>query len=282
MKTALLTGLVLSFSLLISSCDQSEETTPTSISAPPQPTTEKSAELPEGDADKSDSNLVNSSTAVPAAPQSPPVANKNVTKSAPIPVPAAKLPTASSRNVPPVSGFNNENDGQAIAKTFQSVDIKGTIVPYLVANKQKIGACQDTLFDPSFANTASNTYRVGENTYLVHFACGSSAYQTLQEYYLYEKTTDEPVITSLPITYVYIDLQGDLVEETERMMAGFSNFDPSTQTIDIFTKGRGLGDCGSLGFYQLVGSELKIQRFLAKDECDGNYIDPINYPQVYP
>lgn len=278
MKTALLTSLVLSFSLLISSCGQPEETTPTSISAPPQPTTEKNEALPEGAADKSDSDLVNSA-AVPAAPQSPPVASKNVTKSAPIPVPAAKPPVA-SRNVPPVSGLNN--NGQAIAKTFQSVDIKKTIVPYLIANKQKIGACQDTLFDPSFVTTASNTYRVGENAYLVHFACGSSAYQTLQEYYLYEKTTDEPVITSLPVTYFYTDLQGNLVKETERTMAGFSNFDPPTQTIDIFTKGRGLGDCGSLGFYQLVGSELKVQRFLAKDECDGNYIDPINYPQVYP
>ncbi|NJN73007.1 MAG: DUF1176 domain-containing protein [Limnothrix sp. RL_2_0] len=282
MKTALLTGLVLSLSLLMSSCGQSEESTPTSITAPPQPTTEKSAELPEGAADKSDSNLANPDIVVPAAPQSPPVANKNVTKSAPIPVPAANIPTASSRNVPPVSGFNNGNGGQAIAKTFQSLDISGTIVPYLIANKQKISACQDTLFDPSFVNTASNTYRVGENTYLVHFACGSSAYQTLQEYYLYEKTTDKPVITPLPITYFYTDLQGNLVEETERTMAGFSNFDPPTQTINIFTKSRGLGDCGSLGFYKLVGSELKIQRFLVKDECDGNYIDPIDYPQVYP
>lgn len=281
MKTALLTGLVLSFSLLISNCGRSEETTPTSITAPPQPTTEKKMDLPEGAADKSDSTSVNPSEAVPAAPQSPPVVSKTGTKSAPIPVPAAKPPVA-SRNVPPVSEFANGQNRQAIAKNFQSVDIKGTIVPYLIANRQKVGACQDTLFDPSFVNTASNTYRVGETTYLVHFACGSSAYQTLQEYYLYEKTTDEPVITSLPLTYFYTDLQGKLVKETERTMAGFSNFDPPTQTIDIFTKGRGLGDCGSVGFYKLIGSELKLQRFLAKDECDGNYIDPINYPQVYP
>lgn len=278
MKTALLTGLVLSLSLLISSCGQSEETTPTSITAPPQPTTEKNTDLPEGAADKSDSTIVNPTETVPAAPQSPPATGKNGTKSVPIPVPAAKPPVA-PRNVPPVSDFD---DGQAIAKNFQSVDISGTIVPYLIANRQKIGACQDTLFDPNFVNTASNTYRVGENAYLVHFVCGSSAYQTLQEYYLYEKTTDEPVITSLPLTYFYTDLQGKLVKATERTMAGFSNFDPPTQTIDIFTKGRGLGDCGSLGFYKLVGSELKLQRFLAKDECDGNYIDPINYPQVYP
>jgi hypothetical protein len=178
-----------------------------------------------------------------------------------------------------VSGLADE---QAIAQNFQSTDISGTIVPYLIANRQKIGACQDTLFDPSFVNTASNTYRVGENAYLVHLACGSSAYQTIQEYYLYEKTTDEPLITSLPLTYFYPDLQGKFVKATERTIAGFSNFDFATQTIDIFTKGRGLGDCGSLGFYKLVGSELKLQRFLAKGECDGNYIDPINYPQVFP
>ncbi|MGB2925858.1 MAG: DUF1176 domain-containing protein [Limnothrix sp.] len=285
MKSAVVTSIALALSLLVGSCDQTDETTPTSLTAPPQSTTEKSIDLPEGAADKSDSKTVNVDPVIAAKP--PQATVRKTPSVAPVPVPAARIPvtTASNRAVPsvnPLATGTTLTAPVAIAQTFKTKDRSQAIVPYFIANRQAIGACQDIRFEPDFVNMGSNTYRVAENTYLVHLTCASTAYQVLQEYYLYKTTANTPVVTNLPITYFYSDLQGKLIQETERTMAGYSEFDPTTKTVSIFTKGRGLGDCGSLGFYKLVGSELQLDRFLAKDECDGNYIEPIQYPQVYP
>ncbi|AFY36566.1 hypothetical protein Lepto7376_0118 [[Leptolyngbya] sp. PCC 7376] len=286
MKSISYLGIALCLSLLAFGCDEAENTSTTTD--PSQPTTSvKDTERPEGIADKEENKTLTPTDITP-----PKVAPPSATKSAegksndPLAVPSTTPPAAVRsvpQNVPNVNPLEDKkNESVAIAQTFDNPDVSDTIIPYLIANKNQIGACQDIRYEPEFTQSASNVYRVGENQYLAHFVCGSTAYQSLQEYYLYEQTTDAPLITVLPITYLYTDLNGKLIEESERAIAGYSEYDPATQTINIFTKGRGLGDCGSLGFYRLEGSQLVVNRFLAKDECDGNYIDPINYPQVYP
>ncbi|WP_236612519.1 DUF1176 domain-containing protein [Picosynechococcus sp. NKBG15041c] len=191
----------------------------------------------------------------------------------PIPVPAAPPPLVNSQTA--------LSTQEAIA-AYTSPDLSTEIIPELIENQTSLGLCPEFRFDAELTEAASNVYRVGENDYLVHLVCGSSAYQLLQDYFLYQKTTAQPDLTPLPVTYFYQNANGELTQETDTIMAGYSEYDPATKTISIFTKARGLGDCGSLGFYKFTGTELRLERFLMKNECDGNYIEPIDYPQVYP
>jgi hypothetical protein len=244
------------------------ETTPS-----PQPTTtEKNTELPEGIADQEKNKPL--TTTAPKSEELPPITEEKEEQSESPPVTPPR-----NREVPPVEPINKNG---AIAKTYSSPDISGTIIPYLAVSREQLGICQDEGFDPDLSKKASEVYRVGENTYLTKFLCTMSAYQPVQEYYLYKRTNDAPIVATLPITYFYRDPNGKLIEQSERAIAGLADYDPTTQTISLYTKDRGLGDCGSLGFYQLKGDELVVTRVLAKDECDGNYVEPENYPQVYP
>ncbi|WP_099240063.1 DUF1176 domain-containing protein [Synechococcus sp. BDU 130192] len=193
----------------------------------------------------------------------------------PIPVPAEPLPLVNSQGA-------DTKEVEAVDQNYSSPDISQAIIPELMENREELGLCQEFRFESELTEAASNVYRVGEDEYLVHLVCGSTAYQLLQNYFLYRRDEDQFDLTPLPITYFYQDTDQQLIKETEVTRAGYSEYDPSSQTISIFTKGRGLGDCGSLGFYQFTGTDLSLNRFLLKDECDGNYIEPINYPQVYP
>ncbi len=248
-------GMAIVCTLVVSGCSNSDNALPNSDASTESTLGSNSTETPEGKGNREENSVEL------------------------VPVPPVKLPAANPENIPEVLPVSENG---AIAKNFDTPDISDRVIPYLVANRQELGACQDFVFDSELAQSASTVYRVGENAYLAHFVCGSTAYQPLQEYYFYEKTADVPVISSLSMQYLYSDAEGTLIETTERTMAGYSDFDPATQTISIFTKGRGLGDCGSLGFYRLEQTELKLDRFLAKEKCDGQYIEPIEYPQIYP
>jgi hypothetical protein len=48
-----------------------------------------------------------------------------------------------------------------------------------------------------------------------------------------------------------------------------ADFDPASKTMNSFFKGRGLGDCGSLGSWQWTGSVFKLKAYYYKAECDG-------------
>ncbi|MEB3226654.1 MAG: DUF1176 domain-containing protein [Synechococcus sp.] len=221
------------------------------------------------------SSCQNQSEEEVTTPQTP-VENSQSDTEEPIPVPAEPLPLAGSR---PTDADENP---EAIATNYTTPDFSAEIVPELIKNQTILGICQGFRFDPELTKVASNVYRVGANSYLVHLVCGSTAYQLLQEYFLYQKVDNQPDLTALPIAYFSRDSAGQLIEETDKTMAGYSEYDPITQTISIFTKARGLGDCGSLGFYRFTGTALQLERFLLKDVCDEKYIEPINYPQVYP
>ena len=291
MKSLGYLGFVLCLSLLVVGCDEPENKASNGSSSQPN-TTVKESDRPEGLADKDGTKTLaptdieppkNSTSAEPKSDD-----DKGSSPEDPLAVPPA-TPPAAVRSVPqnvpdvdPLAVNVPGSNGTAIATKYSTPDISEQIIPYLISNKNQIGACQDIRYEPDFTATSSQAYRIDENRYLAHFVCGSTAYQVLQEYYLYEQTTDAPLITILPVTYFYSDLKGNLIEESERAIAGYSDYNPNDGTISIFTKGRGLGDCGTLGFYRLDGSQLKVDRFLAKTECDGNYIEPINYPQVYP
>ena len=51
------------------------------------------------------------------------------------------------------------------------------------------------------------------------------------------------------------------------------DFTADTKTLMSFNKGRGVGDCGSIGEWVWAGSDFKLTGFWVKDDCDGEPFD---------
>ncbi|WP_417768304.1 DUF1176 domain-containing protein [Stappia sp.] len=58
-------------------------------------------------------------------------------------------------------------------------------------------------------------------------------------------------------------------------------WDETTRTVTGFTVDRGLGDCGKFERHRLVDAEFKMIEYRAKPDCDGNAIDPEDFPLIY-
>jgi hypothetical protein len=51
------------------------------------------------------------------------------------------------------------------------------------------------------------------------------------------------------------------------------DFDPATKTLKSFHKGRGVGDCGSIGEWTWGNGNFNLKRFWHKEPCDGQPFD---------
>jgi len=51
------------------------------------------------------------------------------------------------------------------------------------------------------------------------------------------------------------------------------DFDPAAKTLKSFHKGRGVGDCGSIGEWKWSKGNFDLTRFWHKENCDGQPFD---------
>lgn len=58
------------------------------------------------------------------------------------------------------------------------------------------------------------------------------------------------------------------------------DWDGTTRRLTTFNRGRGLGDCGSIGEWRAYDGYLRLERFSAKDDCDGEG-EPGQFPLVF-
>jgi len=61
-----------------------------------------------------------------------------------------------------------------------------------------------------------------------------------------------------------------------------ADFDPGTKTMSSFHKGRGIGDCGSMGHWHWTGTELKLKEYFYKAKCDGRSFAGERRWQIFP
>jgi hypothetical protein len=177
---------------------------------------------------------------------------------------------------PEISTDIEEPDNVAVAPAINS-----NAWQYLYDNRQELQVCDGSL-DPEISQEQSETYAVGENKNLVQVLCFLAAYQGAYQYYLYSETDNGPDVNPLTFTTYIVNENGEYEASQERDLGGLPTFDPEQQILTIFSKGRGLGDCGSWAQYQLEGNEFQLLEYRAKDDCDGNYVEPDQYPQIYP
>lgn len=121
-------------------------------------------------------------------------------------------------------------------------------------------------------------YILSESTSLFETVCFQAAYQTAYAYFLVTKTDE--------INVELVDFyREDSPAVTAETIAGFTDF--SKGSLKVFTKSRGLGDCGTQASYTLENSRFVLEKMQEKEceELDTKAseinIDPTTWPVTY-
>ncbi|MGQ9865265.1 MAG: DUF1176 domain-containing protein [Pseudanabaenaceae cyanobacterium] len=145
------------------------------------------------------------------------------------------------------------------------------IAAHLNQQAEAMGWCPET------PTTTAQVYRRAK-TYVVLRLCQMAAYQGSYEVLAGDGTAFQR------LTATVFDEGQTPITETE--LAGALEWDGQAGTLQVWNKARGAGDCGTLATYRLVGegtaTQLVLQRFQAKWECNGEFTPPRAYPQRYP
>lgn len=188
--------------------------------------------------------------------------------------------TTSTTTVPGVVESAVETE-QVAQITPAPPDIAQEVWQYLSDERQKFGLCGDHM-DVGTSQSNSEVYQVGDQKYLVQLLCFMAAYQGSYQYVLYESSVNGIQVVPLSLSMFQTDDSGQLVRQDIEQVGGLPTFDPGTQKLTIFTKARGVGDCGSYAQYQWKGNEFELLEYRAKLDCDGQSVAPETYPQIYP
>lgn len=154
------------------------------------------------------------------------------------------------------------------------------VLQYFQRNRRQLGVCKES--NQPEAAKLSETHRIQGQRFLVVYRCFLGAYQGAYEFYLYNRSGSNVQVKPLTLTRFEENATGQLVRVQSREVAGLPDYNPNQRLVSIFTKSRGLGDCGHYARYKLDGEELKLQEYRVKVDCDGRYVDPRQYPKIYP
>jgi hypothetical protein len=135
-------------------------------------------------------------------------------------------------------------------------------------------------YQPEVAQAESRVYRVGDRA-LVELVCANAAYQSVYAYVAYQPDGSwQP----LSLDVFYPDETGQFVRTSEGTVGGLATFDPEQGLLTVFSKARGVGDCGSLADYRWSGGELELETFRYQECSDSGeeFVEPADYPQIYP
>ncbi len=124
----------------------------------------------------------------------------------------------------------------------------------------------------------SSFFRVGNQKYIVQIMCNLGAYQGAFEYYLLTENAGQ--IQSKPLTLLKVGERGEKL--VDNSLVGYPTYNLFKKELTVFTKSRGIGDCGTFGRYQFENDRFVAKEIRVKTECDGKYIEPEKYPKVYP
>jgi hypothetical protein len=181
------------------------------------------------------------------------------------PLPIPTIPTPES--TPPVVAFRP-----------QTAD---DILKYVYQEKNKLNLCDGTI-DDAVSQEVSSVYTLDEKRYLVELLCFMGPYQGSYQYFLYSLTPTGFDLKPLTLDRFEPDETGKMNKTKAQSVGGLPDYNESEKSLIILTKGRGLSDCGSLAEYKLTESDLELVEYRFKEECDGKYIEPEEYPKIYP
>ncbi len=134
--------------------------------------------------------------------------------------------------------------------------------------------------------TKITVHPLKEGLDLVVAQCFLGAYQSAEHLFLDVAEGDftpEPHIVPLYVPSIAHD--GTI---TAKPLVGNGVFDPETKMLSTYSKGRGLGDCGSAADYALKEGTFAFEWSFAlvqawdKPDCDETLFEPTNAYRIYP
>jgi uncharacterized protein DUF1176 len=117
-------------------------------------------------------------------------------------------------------------------------------------------------------------YQLSDDEWLYFVPCMTSAYNQITRVYAVNLRYDEIIPLHFPTYSEDFGWGGtdDLYNH---------QYDPATRTLTSFTKGRGLGDCGSSARYRWREYNFMLLEFRSWETCDGTRM-PADWPVIYP
>ncbi|HEY9886656.1 MAG TPA: DUF1176 domain-containing protein [Vampirovibrionales bacterium] len=172
----------------------------------------------------------------------------------------------------------------ANAQTNVNAEVKRIeIINTILNGRDEIKACVGDGYEENASQELSQIYKLPNNNYLVQLVCFMAAYQPVQEFYLYEEKPNgkKAIVASLDLQGLHKNKKGQLIKTKYRAIAGLINYKDETKTLSIWTKDRGLGDCGTFSTYKLENEKLVLQELKQKNNCDEEYTEPENYLSIF-
>ena len=130
-------------------------------------------------------------------------------------------------------------------------------MPGQIAGLAKVKGCAEVNQAGPAINEGWEVARLGPDSLLWSVPCGAGAYNFSRAYAVSANDGSGARILTFPTPRGEME---DLVN---------SNFDPDTNEISAFGKGRGIGDCGQMGSWVWTGREFLLKTEDAMDNCLG-------------
>jgi len=110
-------------------------------------------------------------------------------------------------------------------------------------------------------------YPISETRLILRVTCGVYAYQNSMLFYLVN--TAEAVPTTQLLSAPIYDIENkqiinrtyEYTDDIQEAVLGSDSFDSTNKTITIFTKERGVGDCGGKNIYRIENKKLILVKF---------------------
>ncbi|WP_029040644.1 DUF1176 domain-containing protein [Cucumibacter marinus] len=162
-------------------------------------------------------------------------------------------------------------DPKGLERVGQATGPNGSLPAALLQQHAASGTC-DPMQDVVHADWGE-VHDLGETTKLYIVPCTSHAYNVTFRLYV----ARAPFTSFEPLYFAdYSEALG--WTGTDRLFN--IAFEPETNRLSAFYKGRGLADCGTAGNWVWSDYAFKLESYYAKDECDGDFGG--EFPQVYP
>ena len=110
------------------------------------------------------------------------------------------------------------------------------------------------------AAAAPDSFDLGDGRKLIIVSCWRAAYQAGSIVFVSERDSQVRLLT-------FQDWNGKKFAPTQTLSE--ADYDPNKKTISSFYKGRGIGDCGSMGEWSWTGTDFKLKDYFFKEKCDG-------------
>jgi hypothetical protein len=127
-------------------------------------------------------------------------------------------------------------------------------------------------------------YKLHPKQYIVEVTCYSGAYQPGMIFIYYDETKRNfPVSRLLKLKKYEVDEKGRVASYYTSKIDGFSEFNEKKKALEIFSKSRGPGDCGSLVVYGFTNGRAFVKEARAQpcyeDDRDRS-IDPHAWKKI--